>query len=416
MDRTVGSERRGGFTARLATSVIAAALAFGACGSPPAATSSPANVASAAASSSPVRSSSPPTATPTPVPPLPLLGSLPTNDLDATKAKALQAILDDTVHSGAPDVIAAIITGDGAWAGAAGIAGAKGRKATADDEFAIASITKTFTAALVMRLVEQGKMDLDAPLASYLGDLKVDANGATVQQALEMRAGLPDFAQPAAADHIHVDAAHVWTAEEMVAEFDAPTSPAGETYLYSSPTYELLARAAENVTGMSYASALRRELLDPWHADRIIGQGPEHLTPKPWALPIDSHLGAWTPADLGVGGAIINISSATYAPGAGSVASDAPSLAAWVWHLFAADILTGESLRLMAPQGAGFAYGLESAPYGARSVGAAGGKTGYGAQFTYFPESGAVIVIFVNDPDFVVEPTVSALLEAATTS
>jgi CubicO group peptidase (beta-lactamase class C family) len=159
---------------------------------------------------------------------------------------------------------------------------------------------------------------------------------------------------------------------------------------------------------------LRAELLEPLKFDRIIGHGPERATPKPWALPIDSHLGTWTPADLGVGGSIICISSATYGSGAGSIASDAPSLAAWVWRLFAGDILSTASLGIMAPQGNGFAYGLESAPYGARSVGASGGKTGYGAQVTMFPEAHAVIVIFVNDPDFIVEPTVSALLVAAT--
>ena len=105
----------------------------------------------------------------------------------------MQAVLEDMVTSGAPDAIAAVITEDGTWAGAAGIAGEKGRKATPEDEFAIASITKTFTAALVMRLAEQGRIDLDEPLASYMGDLKVDTNGATVRQALEMRAGLGDL-------------------------------------------------------------------------------------------------------------------------------------------------------------------------------------------------------------------------------
>jgi CubicO group peptidase (beta-lactamase class C family) len=70
----------------------------------------------------------------------------------------------------------------------------------------------------------------------------------------------------------------------------------------------------------------------------------------------------------------------------------------------------------MSPQGTEFAYGLERAPYGGQSVGASGGKTGYGAQFTMFPEAHAVVVIFVNDPEFVVEPTVTALLRAATGS
>ncbi|MFL5645113.1 MAG: serine hydrolase domain-containing protein [Chloroflexota bacterium] len=344
------------------------------------------------------------------------LGPLSTGSLSVTRTAALQAVLEHMVAAGAPDAIAAVITEDGTWSGAAGTAGPKGRKATAVDEFAVASITKTLTAALVLRLVDQGRMRLDEPLASYMGKLKVDTNGATVRQALEMRAGLADFPQPAAADHIRRDSGHVWTAEEMVAEMDPPIAAAGASYLYSSPGYDLLARAAEHVTGLSYASALRDQLLDRWHLDRVIGQGPEHATPKPWALPIDEHLVPWTPADMGAGGSISCISSATYAPGAGSVASDAPSLAAWVWHLFSGDILSTASLGLMAPQGTEFAYGLERAPYGGQSVGASGGKTGYGAQFTMFPEAHAVIVIFVNDPEFVVEPTVTALLRAATGS
>ena len=320
------------------------------------------------------------------------------------------------VRSGAPDAIAAVITEEGSWAGAAGIAGAKGRKATSEDEFAIASITKTFTAALVLRLAEQGRIDLDEPLASYMGDLKVDTNGATVRQALEMRSGLADYPQPAAANHIRVDAAHVWTAEEMVAEMDPPIAAAGETYLYSSAAYELLGRAVEHVTGTSYASALREELVDPWHLGRIIGQGPERATPKPWALPIDTHLGPWTPADLGVGGSISCISSATTGPGrARSPATLRPSRPG-SGTCSPATSCPRPRWDAWLPPGNGFAYGLESAPYGRGSIGASGGKTGYGAQFTMFPRDRAVIVIFVNDPDFVVEPTVTALLEAATAS
>ena len=71
----------------------------------------------------------------------------------------------------------------------------------------------------------------------------------------------------------------------------------------------------------------------------------------------------------------------------------------------------------MAPQGNGFAYRTRNQRHtAARSVGSAGGKTGYGSQVTMFPEAHAVIVIFVNDPEFIVEPTVSALLAAATAS
>jgi D-alanyl-D-alanine carboxypeptidase len=285
--------------------------------------------------------------------------------------------------------------------------------ATPDDEFAIASITKTFTAALIMRLAEQGRIDLDALLASYLGDLEVDANGATVRQALEMRAGLADNG-PEVADQIVADPARVWTWDEIAARYKPPVAPPGD-YQDSSPGYELLAYAAERVTGMSYGSALRAEVLDPVQADRILDQAVGVVTPQPWALPIGEHLGRFTPEDMGAGGALSCMSSATRGTGAGSVASDAPSLAAWIWHLFAGDIVSPASLdTMLGGVDRRFAFGLEPAPYSEPgSVAASGNKTGYGSQFVYFPASRAVIVIFVNDPDFVVEPTVNLLLSTA---
>ena len=66
------------------------------------------------------------------------LGAMPSVVFAGTRADALQAALDGAIRAGAPDVIAAVVTEDGTWAGAAGVAGPGGRKATAVDEFAIA--------------------------------------------------------------------------------------------------------------------------------------------------------------------------------------------------------------------------------------------------------------------------------------
>ena len=341
------------------------------------------------------------------------LGPLPTEALDDARAVKMQEALDATVRLGAPDVIAAVITEQGTWAGAAGIAGPEGREATPDDEFAIASLSKTLTAVLIMRLAEQGTIDLDEPLATYMGDFDVDTNDATVRQALAMRGGLAD-SRPDAANLIGADPSHVWTWAERIAGFPPPIlGPA--SYHYSSPSYELLALAAEQATGTSYGQALRTAILDPVDADRILDQEAGGVTPQPWALPIDEHLGHYEASDMGAGGAISCISSASFGTGAGSVASDAPTLGRWLWHLFAGEILETATLEPMMEAGLqGWAYGFESAPYTeARSLANSGSKTGYGAQWVYFPESRAIVVIFVNDPDFIVEPTVNSLLAAA---
>lgn len=151
------------------------------------------------------------------------LGDLPTAALDDARAASMQSALDVAIRLGAPDVIAAVITEQGTWTGAAGIAGPEDRPATAEDEFAIASLSKTLTAALIMRLAEKGTIDLDEPVATYMGEADVDTNGATVRQLLAMRGGLAD-SRPDAPDLIVADPGHAWTWAERIAGFPPPVS------------------------------------------------------------------------------------------------------------------------------------------------------------------------------------------------
>jgi CubicO group peptidase (beta-lactamase class C family) len=343
------------------------------------------------------------------------LGALPAGTFDATTVAAMQAILDAAVTSGAPDAIAAVITNRGAWAGAAGIGGPDGRKATVQDEFAIGSVGIAFVAALVIRLAERGMIDLDAPVDAYLGDLVFDTNGATVRQALGMRSGIPDIGEevPAA---IAADPAHHWTLEDTLAVLPDPSGPPGP-YQPSPSNYVMLALAVEHVTGMPLAKAVRAEVLDPVGAARILVQGAGAPTPKPWALPTEAHLGGFKLTDLGAGDAISCIASATASHGVGGLASDAPSLAAWAWHLFAGDIVDGTSLTVMLPAADGHGLGLEGleAPLD-RAIGVTGGKTGYGTVLAIMPAEQTVAVVLVNDEEFPIDPYVVDLIKAATAS
>jgi CubicO group peptidase (beta-lactamase class C family) len=120
-----------------------------------------------------------PSATPS-GPPGPGLGAfsrLPTGDLPVDATASLQTILDEAVDDiDAPGIAAAVIVADrGTWAGAAD--GAAPLDPTA--QFAIGSVTKTITAAQVLRLVESGAVDLDRPIAEYLGEYDLATNGAT---------------------------------------------------------------------------------------------------------------------------------------------------------------------------------------------------------------------------------------------
>jgi CubicO group peptidase (beta-lactamase class C family) len=99
--------------------------------------------------------------------------------LTATPAMrhALQARLDQLRERyGVPGISVTILFPDGSsWLGASGLADVTAKRAvTPSTSFAIASVSKTFTGALVVALAQEGKVDLDASVRRYLPDLKVN--------------------------------------------------------------------------------------------------------------------------------------------------------------------------------------------------------------------------------------------------
>lgn len=115
---------------------------------------------------------------------------------------------------------------------------------TPDTRFRIASVTKQFTAALVLQLVEEGLVDLHAPISTYLPESPEYGDRVTVHHLLAHTSGVPEEG----ADLLFVP---------------------GARYQYSNPNYTLLARIAEAVAGQLFAGALRDRLLAPLGLDGI---------------------------------------------------------------------------------------------------------------------------------------------------
>ena len=343
-----------------------------------------------------------------------LFGALPAAFDDPATIARFQAALDAGIARGAPDMIGAVISPRGSWSGAAGVVGFEGRAATPKDEYYVGGISLIITAALAMRLAEQGKLDLDAPIASYLGDLAVDANGATVRQALAMRSGLANAGSDAT-DAIRANPARVWALDEIIPWFPAPTTAPGTKYIESGLNYTLVGVATGAAAKIPFGQALRTTVLDPVGATRIVHQEANAPTPKPWALPTAAHVGAFEPKDYGVGGVISCISSVSFSFGYGSLAGDAPSVAEWMWHLFAGDILSKTSLQAMLPGADGHGLGFKAVEFldSSTVIGQIGSKTGYNAVLAVYPVEQTVVVMFVNDLDFAMEPTMVQLRNIA---
>ncbi|HEY0505492.1 MAG TPA: serine hydrolase domain-containing protein [Lysobacter sp.] len=143
---------------------------------------------------------------------------------------------------------------------------------TGREGFRIASITKTYVAATVLRLWEDGKIDLDSPIGKYLPSdwLELLARDGyepdrmTVRQLLGHTSGLADHAQaPQFIATIKADPQTTWTREADVrhlVDWTQPVGKPGEKFAYSDTGYVLLGAIVERVTGETLPKAVRAEL------------------------------------------------------------------------------------------------------------------------------------------------------------
>ena len=168
-----------------------------------------------------------------------------------------EALVTATHEAGLFDGVVLVARGDRVlYEGAVGLADRTwGAEHTMDTRFRIASVTKQFTAALVLQLVEEGRVALDAPITDYL-DYPVDpGDRITVHHLLTHTSGLPEGRELRGEPSL---AAFLSTFPELPLRFEP-----GAGFAYSNPGYWLLGRIIEAETGQSYEAALRDRLLRP---------------------------------------------------------------------------------------------------------------------------------------------------------
>jgi CubicO group peptidase (beta-lactamase class C family) len=133
-----------------------------------------------------------------------------------------------------------------------------------DTRFRLGSITKQFTAALVMQLVEQGKVKLDEKLSTYLPDYRKDVGDrVTIHHLLTHTSGIPSYtSQPGFFQNV---SRNPYAVDEFVKKYasgDLEYEP-GSKFSYNNSGYFLLGAIIEKVTGKPYEQALRENILDP---------------------------------------------------------------------------------------------------------------------------------------------------------
>ncbi|MNQ23399.1 D-alanyl-D-alanine carboxypeptidase precursor [compost metagenome] len=206
-----------------------------------------------------------------------LAAALAFHDDDVAMAVPLATVASDSLQKavdGAARPTAIFVTGRGvstAYGAASGEADV-GTALTVDTPLRLASNTKTFVAATALRLWENGRLDLDAPIDGLLSaplTRLLEADGydtrrITVRQLLTHSAGLYDHAgDPRFIQTSIAQPDRRWTREGLVrlaTEYGDPRSAPGTEFRYSDTGYILLGDIIERVTGRDIAAAVRAEL------------------------------------------------------------------------------------------------------------------------------------------------------------
>lgn len=187
----------------------------------------------------------------------------------------LVASLQRAVDAGTPGLSAAIATKRGVvWTGVAGLADVQsGRPVDEATIFGIGSITKLFVTVVILQLVQEKRLSLDATLLALLGQgaMRGIANAATatVGQLLAHTAGVPSWEDDPAWIHKGrgdgLDPAHHWSKTEAL-DFIRDTTalnPPGMAFSYSNSGFTILGLIIERVTGHTAESEIHRRIILP---------------------------------------------------------------------------------------------------------------------------------------------------------
>ena len=305
----------------------------------------------------------------------------------------LSSQLDRLGNPGAGGILLAIVDPDGSasYASLSGDSTADGLDL--EDHFRIGSVTKVFTAALVLSLVDQGRVVLDASASGYVSRLSIPEE-VTLRHLLSHRSGLPDYTDQAILGSREEGLSKAWTAEELyeiVADrpllFDS-----GESFIYSNTNYLILGVLIEEVTGAAYADALRHQILEPLSlTETYLSYYEQGAVPVQAFTSVGQVPGRVAPVDFEY------TSIATSAWATGGLVSTVRDLGTFFQSLASAEIISNALVEEMF-RADEYGLGVEVHTESGRVYGHSGGIPGYNTLVMHDTTSSRTAVMFsTND-------------------
>jgi D-alanyl-D-alanine carboxypeptidase len=205
----------------------------------------------------------------------------------------------------------------------------------------IASVSKSFLAATVLQLVEEGRLSLEDTLSNWRTDIP-NADSIKVRQLLNHTSGIFPFMETNCWNIYMRAPEHVWTPEEMLLciELMQPSFDPGTDWQYSNTNYVLLGLIVEAITGNELHVEIRNRILDPLGLDHTFFL---------WNEEIDGEMSRSYEYDQ-VEQTWLDITDGyhySFCWAAGGIASSAGDLLAWIRQLMTGSVLTESSFLEM---------------------------------------------------------------------
>ncbi|WP_406176822.1 serine hydrolase domain-containing protein [Streptomyces sp. NBC_00996] len=266
-------------------------------------------------------------------------------DLAAPDVTGLADVMKTAISQGAPGAMARIDDDGTAYTVARGVADrGSGRAMNASDRFRIGSATKSFSAVVLLQLVDEGKLDLDTSVNTYLPGLLPD-DRITVRHVLSHRSGLYDYTNDMFADTVPGFEAvrnKVFSYQDLVnLSLQQPlTNAPGAAYSYSNTNFVVAGMLIEKLTGHPVATEYQNRIINPLELSDTLYVHPDTAIPG-------THINGYLPPDGG--GALVDSTEQTvsWAQSAGAMISSTHDLNVFFSALMGGKLMSAAQLAQM---------------------------------------------------------------------
>jgi D-alanyl-D-alanine carboxypeptidase len=324
-----------------------------------------------------------------------------------SKAEELEKVLDELTHSGVPGVVLAVQSKEGLWTASRGYAKIEDKKLMEPCHLQyLQSVSKTYLAVAILKLYEQGKIDLDQNMLTYLPkryhQYITDGNMVTVRMLLNHTSGIPEYNfAPGYVAYLLQHPMHHFTTENYLGYIKGKKllfTP-GSKHVYCNTNYELLALIVDSISG-DHSKLISEIILKPLHLVHTFYRNDSGYLRYPTL--VNSY---WDRYDNGI---LENISLMQRANvgsliGDDGIVSTATDAVTFLKALFDGRLLSATTMQQMETwvknkkgkpvYGLGLAYREID---GVKGYGHSGGGIGAGCELYFFPEKDLYYFIAIN--------------------